>query len=446
MIIGIGNYRFYWWRADLRLENIICHIDVNSAFLSWTAVDRLHRLPDSIDIRETPAVIGGDQQTRRGIVLASSIVAKSYGVKTGEPLFQALHKCPHLAIYAPDYELYVHCSARLMDLLQKVAPVVEQYSIDEAWIDLTGTDKLYGDPVRVATLLKDRIRDELGFTVNIGISTNKLLAKMASDFLKPDRVHTLFPDELAAKLWPLPVGKLFFVGPATEKKLLAMGILTIGDLAKADVRHLRSRLHKHGEIIWHYANGRCFDVVASQASLNKGYGNSTTTALDIIDITAAHKVLLSLSETVGARMRRDNQYGSCLTLHLRSSQFHDFSHQLQLAYPTNLTLEIYQAACLALNQLWDKHTPLRQLGIYMSKVDHYGLRQGSLFTDDNYTKLSQVDKTVDKIREKFGSDAIFRACLAEKNIRPMSGGPLSDPFRQRSRSSDTRSLTNDIKK
>ncbi len=411
-------------------ESLVCHIDVNSAFLSWTAVDRIKRLNEQVDIREIPAVIGGDQKTRRGIVLASSIAAKAYGIKTGEPLFRARQKCPNLAVYAPDYPLYVRYSAQLMELLYEVAPVVEQYSIDEAWIDLTGTDKLYGEPYHTATLLKNRIREQLGFTVNIGVSVNKLLAKMASGFLKPDRVHTLFPHELAAKLWPLPVGKLFFVGPATEKKLLALGILTIGDLAKADVRQLKARLHKHGEIIWHYANGRCFEAVAAHAPLNKGYGNSTTTAADITDRLTAHRVLLSLSETVGARMRRDQQYGSCLTIHLRSNQFHDFSHQVALASPTNLTLEIYQAACLAFDKLWDKHTPLRQLGIYLSKIDQHCLRQGTLFTEDNYPKLSQVDKTIDQIRAKFGSKAILRACFAKEGVQPMSGGPLSSPYRE----------------
>lgn len=421
-------------------ESLVCHIDVNSAFLSWTAADRIKRLNERVDIREIPAVIGGDQKTRRGIVLASSITAKAYGIKTGEPLFQAIQKCPNLSVYAPDYPLYVRYSAQLMELLYEVAPVVEQYSIDEAWIDLTGTDKLYGEPYHTATLLKNRIRDELGFTVNIGVSVNKLLAKMASSFLKPDRVHTLFPHELAAKLWPLPVGKLFFVGSATEKKLLTLGILTIGDLAKADVQQLKARLHKHGEIIWHYANGRCFEAVAAHAPLNKGYGNSTTTAADITDRLTAHRVLLSLSETVGARMRRDQQYGSCLTIHLRSNQFHDFSHQVALASPTNLTLEIYQAACLAFDKLWDKHTPLRQLGIYLSKIDQHCLRQGALFTEDNYLKLSQVDKTIDQIRAKFGSKAILRACFAKGGVQPMSGGPLSSPYRETLQGSSSVSL------
>lgn len=417
-------------------NTVVCHIDVNSAFLSWTAVDRLRRQPDGCDIRRIPAVIGGDQSARRGIVLASSIPAKASGVRTGEPLFQAQRKCPGLAVYAPDYDLYVRYSSRLMSLLRQVSPVVEQYSIDEAWIDLTGTDRLYGEAETIARNLKDRIRDELGFTVNIGVSVNKLLAKMASDFTKPDRMHTLYPEELADKLWPLPVGKLFFVGPATEKKLLAMGIKTIGDLASADVRYLRARLHKHGEIIWHYANGRCFDEVSDQSTLNKGYGNSTTTADDITDLQSAHQVLLSLCETVAARMRRDHQYGSCLTIHLRSSQFQNFSHQIALPCPTNLTLELYQAACQAFDQLWDRRTPLRQLGVYMSKMDSCGLRQGNLFAADNSPKLAQVDQTVDQIRAKFGKGAIFRARLAEKHLSPMSGGPLSTPFRQQLETDD----------
>ena len=213
---------------------VIFHIDVNSAFLSWTAAYRCLVLGEKTDLREIPSVIAGHQNIRTSIVLAKSIPAKKRGVKTGEPLGMARDKCPDLVVAEPDYDLYVSASQKMIALLREVSPVVEQYSIDEAWVDMTGTERLYGPPVLAANWLKDRIRRELGFTVNIGISCNKLLAKMAGDFEKPDKVHTLFPDELEAKLWPLPTQELFMLGAATARKLRRFGIDTIGALANAD--------------------------------------------------------------------------------------------------------------------------------------------------------------------------------------------------------------------
>ena len=217
------------------MERIIFHIDVNSAFLSWEAVFRLHYLNATIDLREIPSAIGGDQEHRHGIILAKSIPAKKYRIQTGETILEATRKYPALYLAPPNYGLYEQCSQAFIDLLKEYAGEVEQYSIDEAFVDMSGTRLLYGDPVSIATRMKDRIREELGFTVNIGISSNKLLAKMASDFQKPDRVHTLFPEEIPRKMWVLPVSDLFFVGRATTKKLFALGIKTIGELAHAAI-------------------------------------------------------------------------------------------------------------------------------------------------------------------------------------------------------------------
>ena len=227
------------------MENrVVFHIDVNSAFLSWTAAYRVRHLGQTLDLRDVPAVIAGDKSSRHSIILAKSIPAKKYGVRTGEPLGVALEKCPELVIAEPDYELYVSASRSLMALLREYSPLVEQFSIDEAWMDMTGTAGLFGPPVLAAEQLKDRIRRELGFTVNIGISCNKLLAKMAGDFEKPDKVHTLFPDEIPQKLWGLPVGELFMVGRATERKLRGMGLTTIGQLAQTDPVFLRRKLDR----------------------------------------------------------------------------------------------------------------------------------------------------------------------------------------------------------
>ena len=392
------------------MERVIFHIDVNSAFLSWTAAYRCNVLGESFDLRNVPSVIAGQKDSRRSIVLAKSTPAKKFGIKTGEPLGMARDKCPDLVVAEPNYDLYISASRALMDLLRNVSPVVEQFSIDEAWVDMTGTQRLYGSPVFAAHWLKEKIRQELGFTVNIGISTNKMLAKMAGELEKPDKVLTLFPWEIEEKLWPLPVGELFYVGRATENKLRQMGIKTIGQLAAADVDMLRKKLHKHGEVIWHLANGRNAEPVDPEITVNKGYGNAMTTPWDVTEMVYAQQVLLCLCETVAVRMRKDGQTGRCVGLHLRTSQFENFSSQRQIPSATNGTIEIYQAACEILYEIWDRKTPLRQIGVQMSKVSHDPYRQYSLF-DRRYERLEKLDTAVDTIREKYGEDAIRRASV-----------------------------------
>ena len=400
---------------------VIFHIDVNSAFLSWTAAYRCLVLGEKTDLREIPSVIAGHQNIRTSIVLAKSIPAKKRGVKTGEPLGMALDKCPDLVVAEPDYDLYVSASQKMIALLREVSPVVEQYSIDEAWVDMTGTERLYGPPVLAANWLKDRIRRELGFTVNIGISCNKLLAKMAGDFEKPDKVHTLFPDELEAKLWPLPTQELFMLGAATARKLRRFGIDTIGALANADPVFLTKALGKQGQMLWQYANGRGEAFLQAQPAANKGYGNAVTTSRDVTDRAYACQVLLSLCETVGMRLRRDGQAGSCVTIQLRTSEFETWSHQMRLASATNVTGELYQAASSLLDQAWDRKTPLRQLGVSVTQLADGTLRQYSLFDAADYARQEKLDTAVDALREKFGEGALFRAALLHSDER-MAGG------------------------
>jgi len=403
-------------------KKIICHIDVNSAFLSWSALYRLRELGEKTDLRDIPSAVCGDRDARHGVILAKSGPAKKFGIKTGEPYNQALRKCPQLITVPPDYKLYVENSHKFISILKEMAPIVEQYSIDEAWIDITGTKHLYGDPINAAELIKNRIRDELGFTVNVGVSCNKILAKMASDFQKPDRVHTLFPHELEQKMWPLPVSELFMVGAASCRKLQSMGITTIGQLAHADVKMLRLQLHKHGEMIWDFANGKGEDQLNAEAALNKGYGNSLTTSADIRDRDIAHKILLSLCETVSMRMRRDKQSAACISVNIRTTDFDNISRQQQLEEATDITMEIYRAACMVFDKLWDGHTPLRLLGVYLSKLEQGEQKQLSLFVNKNHEKHSKTDKTIDVIRGKFGENAIMRARFLQQDIAPMSGG------------------------
>ena len=406
-------------------ERIIFHVDANSAFLSWSAAHKVLVLHEKTDLREIPSVVAGDKESRRSIILAKSTPAKKYGIQTGEPLFKALEKCPDLVVIPPDYSLYVQASRGFVKMLQQFSPIVEQYSIDEAWVDMTGTERLWGSPRLAAEQMRRRIYEELGFTVNIGISSNKLLAKMAGDFEKPNKVHTLFPEEIETKFWPLPVRDLFLVGSATERKLKLMGIYTIGDLAQADVKLLKKRLGKHGETIWHFANGRNADAVTPEPAENKGYGNSTTTAQDITSREDAFQVFLSLCETVAMRMRRDGKCGSCVSIHIRTNAFQHASHQMLLHGATNITTEIFDAACGLFEELWDGVTPLRQLGVQVTRLSREPYRQYDLFSGlspQQFEKKIRLDETVDALRDKFGEDILRRGKFAALPGMHMAGG------------------------
>ena len=406
-------------------QRIIFHVDANSAFLSWTAAYKLKVLGEDVDIREVPSVVAGDKDQRHGIILAKSTPAKKFGIQTGEPLFQALEKCPDLIVVPPDYNLYVEASRHFVEMLRQFSPAVEQYSIDEAWVDMTGTQRLWGSPLLAAEKMRERIWEELGFTVNIGISSNKLLAKMAGDFEKPNKIHTLFPEEIPGKFWPLPVRDLFLVGSATERKLKTMGVYTIGDLANTDPALLKKRLGKHGETIWHFANGRNADAVLPEPMENKGYGNSTTTARDVTSRQEAHQVLLSLCETVAARMRKDGKCGSCVSVHLRTNEFHHFSHQSLLHGATNITQMIFDAACRVFDEAWDGITPLRQLGVQMTRLSDEPYQQYDLFSGVSprrFERKLRLDETVDALRDKYGEEIIRRAKFAQDADAHMAGG------------------------
>ncbi len=404
-------------------RQIIFHIDVNSAFLSWEAAYRIKHLGAALDLRTIPSAVGGDMSKRRGIILAKSVPAKKYKIQTGEPIVDALRKCPDLTLVPPNYELYEKNSKAFMEILKKYSDKVEQYSIDEAFMDMTGTELLFGAPVVAATAIKDEIYHTLGFTVNVGISDKKLLAKMASDFEKPNLVHTLFSEDIQEKMWHLPVRDLFFVGSASEQKLHSIGIRTIGELANTDVTVLKSLLKKHGEVIWNFANGRDVSLVEPEPAQNKGYGNSTTIAFDVTDAPTAKMVLLSLCETIGRRLRRDQVRIETVSVSIR---FHDLScvsHQSVLEAATNITREIHTAACRLFDELWDG-TPIRHLGVHTGRVSKNGAsRQLSLFDHTDYERLEKLDSAVDRIREKFGADAILRASfLKQDQIDHMNGG------------------------
>lgn len=403
------------------MNRTIFHIDVNSAFLSWEAVYRLVLNPNAVDLRTIPSVIGGDIEKRRGIILAKSIPAKKYDIQTGEPLAKALEKCPTLTVAEPHYDLYENNSQEMINIFLQYTDKVEKYSIDEAFLDVTESVSLYNDPITMANQIKDQIYEELGFTVNIGISSNKLLAKMASDFKKPDMIHTLYPLEIKDKMWHLPVRDLFFVGHATENKLLTLGIKTIGELANMDKNILKDHFKKHGEVIHNNANGIDNSLVETIRQENKGYGNSTTLSKDVSDSETAKQILLSLSETVCSRMRKDNIYATVISIGMKYSDFGYESHQMRLENPSNITEEIGDYASKILNNRWNGK-PLRQLGVRATNLTKESARQLNLFDYNHYVQRIKLDATVDEIRCKFGDDSIKRGCFLNTGIQNLAGG------------------------
>ena len=405
----------------------IFHIDANSAYLSWTAASMLEKGYPR-DIREIPAVISGDPLNRHGIILAKSIPAKKYGIGTGQSLFEAKQKCPDLAVYPPNYDLYMLCSNAMYHILLEYSPLVERYSIDECFLDYTESQGKFGDPVEAAYAIKNRIREELGFTVNIGVSCNKLLAKMAGELKKPDMVHTLWPEEMEKKMWPLPVGELFMVGRATAQKLQKINIKTIGDLAKADLNHMKALLKSPGIVVWEFANG----IDQSEVTLNieiiqKGVGNSTTISYDVTERSEAQGILLALTERVAMRLRRLGYMTSLVSVSVKTDGFLRYSHQLKLQNSINTTTEIYEYVCFLFGECW-KGEPIRHLGVHVSDFQLSDERQFSLFDKVDSEKLQTLDKVVDKIRLKYGTRSIIRGRFANGNINAVQGGTNDSDF------------------
>lgn len=410
---------------------IIFHIDVNSAYLSWTAAERLKN-GDTTDLRTIPSIIGGDRKTRHGIVLAKSGPAKAFGIHTGEPVASALRKCPFLVTAPPDHALYSQRSRELMDYLKGYTSDLEQLSIDECFMDFGPISHNFSSPERAALQMKDTIRDRMGFTVNIGISVNRLLAKMASDFQKPDRVHTLYPEEIPEKMWPLPVEDLYMVGRSSAGRLHELGIHTIGQLACTDREFLFSHFKSHGQQMWEYANGMDSSVVHAQEHEVKGIGNSTTLSSDVTARQDALPVLLSLSETISGRLRKAGMAARSVTVEIKYSDFTSCSHQCPLPVPVNSTQMLYETACRLFDELWSG-APVRLLGIRTSKLeDEKAPVQLSLFDLDGSSfedagsaaasrsagpsleKQKKLEAAMDAIRKKYGNDAVIRGSLLER--------------------------------
>lgn len=398
------------------MAKIYFHVDVNSAFLSWSALKHLQD-GDVQDLRTIPAVVGGDEAKRHGVVLAKSGPAKKYGIQTGESLFAARAKCPGLTIVPPDFDFYVQNSKALIKILGDYTPDVEQYSIDEAFLDMTGTEALFGPPLTVAHTIRRRVKRELGFTVNVGIAPNRLLAKMASDFEKPDRVHTLYKYEIETKMWPLPVGDLFGVGPSAAKKLNSFGICTIGDFARLDRETATRMFGSRGETLWNYANGRETDTVTKRGSRDNSYGNSVTMPQDLPRPEDADATMLALCDSVGRRLRADGKTARVVTVQLVDNAFRRTSHQTTLPNPTNSTDRLYHVAAELMRQMWPAR-PVRLVGVSAEKTGEDNFEQMDFFTDAARTdKQEKLDRAADTLRRKFGGAAVTRATLLTTSSR-----------------------------
>lgn len=406
------------------MPSVIFHIDVNSAYLSWTAVEQLKN-GAGVDLREIPSIIGGDKKSRHGVVLAKSIPAKKYGVRTGEPVVNALRKCPGLVIEPPDHRMYSEKSKKLMEYLRRLTPRIEQVSVDECYMDFTEIAAHYPSPLDAAFLIKNEIRERFGFTVNIGISENKLLAKMASDFEKPDKVHTLFLKEVPAKMWPLPVGELFMAGKSSVDVLKKLEIHTIGGLANADPALIELHLKSHGKMLWEFANGIDRSSVHWEPAEAKGIGNSTTLAEDAATYEAVKSVFAGLAESVAGRLQKSGQKAYMVSMEIKYHDFQSMSHQMQLSRPTSEYQVLFDCACRLFLEAWSGE-PVRLLGIRTAKlVDAAEPEQLSIFDIEPpkpiNEKQERLNAAMKKIRQKYGDSAVMKASCMPKRKEPEGG-------------------------
>lgn len=397
------------------MDKIIMHIDVNNAFLSWTATKMVKE--GKKDLRKTYAIIGGDEKQRSGIVLAKSPLAKKKGVVTGETIYNAKKKCPHLEVYPPEFSYYKKMSNALFSLISKYTPDLEKMSIDECFIDYTPIMHIYGNPLKFAYNIKNEIKKTLGFTVNVGIANNKLCAKMASDFSKPDKVHTLFKTEIKTKMWPLPIDELFGVGKKTAIKLKNLNINTVEELALTDKNKLKPIFKNMTDDLINSAWGRGSDIVESSIEPPKGIGNETTLNHNIFSKEELHQYLLALSENVTIRLRKQNKYASVVVVTLKNKYFKRFSHQKKLVNATNITEEVYETAKEVLDEM-KVDDGIRLIGVRLDGLKDEVNHQVSLFENlEEREETKKLDKTIDNLKEKYGFKIIKKASLINDNTR-----------------------------
>lgn len=398
------------------MERIIFHIDVNNAFLSWTAIDLLNN-GYKYDIRDSYAVIGGDPKARKGIVLAKSTPCKKLGIYTSMTLYEASKKCRNLRVYPPNYKFYSYMSNELFKLLSKYTPDIEVASIDECYLDYGKVKKLYGDEIEFAKKIQKEIYDNLKFTVNIGIANNKLCAKMASDFTKPNKIHTLYNYEIENKMYPLPISDLFLVGKKTSEKLINLGIKTIGDLANFDYYTLYKYFKNQASFLINQAKGIDDSIVDSSTYIPKGISNEITLDKDITQKELLYPYLMNLCESISVRLRNQKKYASVICVILKDNYFKRKSHQKKLTNATNVTNEIYNISKQILNEMWDDES-IRLIGVRLDKLVDNINYQVSIFDDEITIKNeTKVDQVLDDLKKKYGSSIINKASLVNNKIK-----------------------------
>ncbi len=389
-------------------KRIIFHIDVNNAFLSWTAVYLLQNGYEQ-DIRLIPSIIGGDEKTRRGIVLAKSPIAKKYGIVTAETIYSAKNKCKTLAIFPANYPWYIKKSKELMKYLSQYSPIQEQLSVDECFLDMTGMKYIYKDLVELAHHIKEEVKEKFGYTVNVGIGNNKLCAKMASDFEKPDKVHTLMEEEIEEKMWPLPVEDLYMVGKQTASVLKSLKINTIGSLATTKIEVLRKHFKNQAEFLHNQANGIDNSPVESYKEKNQSISTSTTLPYDYTDQKMLEEVLLEEAEEVGRRLRNQKMYANTIGIILKNNHFITTQHQMKLQTSINKTEEIYEFSKKLLEETWQNDS-IRLIGIKLSNLEEIKKDQISIFDQvEEQTKEDKVQEIIDNINNKFGHTTVTLA-------------------------------------
>ena len=394
------------------MERIIMHIDVNNAFLSWTALYLLEQGYQT-DIRNIEAIIAGDPKKRSGIVLAKSTPAKRKGIKTAETIYEAKRKCPNLKIFKPTYEMYKRKSEELFNLLKTYTPDIEKASVDEGYLDYGKIKNIYGDELEFAKKIQKQIKEELGFTVNIGIANNKLCAKMASDFSKPNKIHTLYKHEIKQKMYPLPIEDLFGVGKQTAQKLRYLNINKIEDLAKKDEYSLRKLFKNQAKHLIEIANGIDNSKVDSSIYIPKGISHELTQKEDATSKQELYQHLRTLSEMVSKRIRKENKYAKVICVILKDNNFKRYSHQKKLKNQVNSYNEIYNYSKEILNEFY-KNEKIRLIGIRLDDLTEAKTYQTSLF-DKHSEKDEKIDKIIDQINDKYGKQVLKRASNIDNN-------------------------------
>lgn len=391
------------------MERIILHVDVNNAYLSWTAVWMLKNGYNK-DIRNRYAIIGGDESQRRGIVLAKSNLCKKKGVVTAEYIGSARRKCPYLEIYKPNFKIYKYFSDKMFEYLSTYTDIIERYSIDECFLDYSGSVNLFGDPIKIAYKIKDDIYKKFGFTVNVGVGNNKLLAKMASDFEKPNKVHTLFSYEIKEKMFNLPVSDLFMIGKSSSKKLIDLGIKTIGDLAVYPEEELIKKFKSMGKMMHQYANGIDDSPVYYEREEVKSISSSTVLPYNYSDEKEIKKVIMNLSMEIGKKLRYNKMYADTIGIWLKYNYFDRISKQRKIDNSIVTDEEIYDNAIRIFDELWNKEDGIRSICVFIGGLSSERKRQLSIFDieekNDSEEENEKIQKVVDNIRNKYGTSII----------------------------------------